>query len=261
MNVIYYFSGSGNSLAVAKHLAEEIKETEVIHIRELKDKGKIDNKYERVGFIFPVYNVHMPLMVKEIISEVRFSSNQYIFGVITHAGSRGMALEELRNIVKLQGGVLSGEFRVRMPGSYIAEYGAFPMSICNYLYKREKNKVKEIALKILNAEETNITNANLLSKLFDNVAQEKLKKTRTMDEGFKVKDCCTSCGICSSICPADNIRLVNSKPTWNNRCEQCMACIQWCPVKAIEYLDKTKNRKQYTHPEIIIKDMKMKRDF
>jgi Pyruvate/2-oxoacid:ferredoxin oxidoreductase delta subunit len=34
-----------------------------------------------------------------------------------------------------------------------------------------------------------------------------------------------------------------------------MACIQFCPKKAINYKDKTQNRKRYTHPTIKYTDL------
>ena len=66
---------------------------------------------------------------------------------------------------------------------------------------------------------------------------------------------CTGCAICQKICPVDNIKIENKQPIWGKQCEQCMACIQWCPTQAIEYSDKTRKRKRYHNPEIKISDM------
>ena len=35
--------------------------------------------------------------------------------------------------------------------------------------------------------------------------------------------------------PLNNIKMVHKKPTWNNNCTHCMACIGNCPVEAIGY--------------------------
>jgi MinD superfamily P-loop ATPase len=34
-----------------------------------------------------------------------------------------------------------------------------------------------------------------------------------------------------------------------------MACLQWCPVEAIQYGKKTIGRKRYHHPSIAVADM------
>ncbi|MEN6358816.1 MAG: hypothetical protein ABFD59_01960 [Smithella sp.] len=44
-------------------------------------------------------------------------------------------------------------------------------------------------------------------------------------------------------------------PAWHHRCEQCFACIQWCPEEAIQYGKGTRNKKRCHHPEISLKDM------
>ncbi|MCB2357259.1 hypothetical protein [Clostridium estertheticum] len=39
------------------------------------------------------------------------------------------------------------------------------------------------------------------------------------------------------------------------KCEQCFACLQWCPQKAIQYGKKTAMRKRYHHPDVEIADI------
>ena len=87
-----------------------------------------------------------------------------------------------------------------------------------------------------------------------------------MDGRFRVDETCTSCGICEKVCPAANIRLepasgVNpeaasaKQPVWLHRCEQCYACLQWCPEAAIQWGDKTAGRDRYHHPEVKVTDL------
>jgi epoxyqueuosine reductase QueG len=51
------------------------------------------------------------------------------------------------------------------------------------------------------------------------------------------------------------VKIENKRVVWGGDCEQCMACIQWCPQQAINYADKTKTRKRYHHPKIKFADM------
>ncbi len=254
-NVIFYFSGTGNNFAVASHIANILGETEVISILNLEGVFEKGAAYERIGFVFPVYYYHMPNIVKKIIDKVNYKPNQYIFGVIGHAGIKGMAMDELRQEINRCGGMLNAEFSVRMPGNYIVEYGAFPKLICNLLYKREQRKILEISSKIEKKETTSAIRPNIIAKLFNNKAIKKVNNFRNKDKEFNVNNTCTHCQICKNVCPVNNIEISDGKPIWKNECEQCMACIQWCPMQAINYSNKTQNRKRYTHLEVKVKDI------
>lgn len=76
------------------------------------------------------------------------------------------------------------------------------------------------------------------------------RKTR-----FKTTDACIGCGICKRVCPVNNIKIVDSKPVWQDRCSRCLACFHWCPQKAVMVGKKFSRRHQYHHPEISVKDM------
>lgn len=254
-NVIFYFSGTGNNFAVASHIGKALNDTEVIHIRHLEKTLKSGIVYERIGFVFPVYYNHMPNIMKEFLGKVQYKPEQYIFGVSTYGGSSGMAMKDLREVINKYGGRVSAEFGIRMPGNYIVKYGAFPKLICDLIYKREEKSIVKISSKIERKEVTGNIDPSFISKLFDPKVIEKINNFKNEDKLFNVSDKCTNCKICKNICPVNNIEFVEDKPLWKNNCEQCMACIQWCPAKAINYSDKTQNRKRYTHPEVKVKDL------
>jgi len=70
-NVIYYFTGTGNSLAVAKKIAAALGECELVPIASLRDTPAIAPDAERVGIVCPVYFLGLPLMVAEFAGPVR----------------------------------------------------------------------------------------------------------------------------------------------------------------------------------------------
>lgn len=51
-------------------------------------------------------------------------------------------------------------------------------------------------------------------------------------QGYIVTDDCIRCGICASVCPADNITVTDAVH-FSNRCEVCYACLHNCPHHAI----------------------------
>ena len=58
---IYYFSGTENSLHVAKELQKRIPKANIIPIVSLLNKDVIETKGETVGFVFPIYFTAIPI--------------------------------------------------------------------------------------------------------------------------------------------------------------------------------------------------------
>ncbi|MCC8101692.1 MAG: EFR1 family ferrodoxin [Clostridiales bacterium] len=73
--------------------------------------------------------------------------------------------------------------------------------------------------------------------------------------GFYTSDACTKCGVCEKLCKNGNIRLTEDGPVWGHDCQQCMACIMWCPNHAIRHPNVPENRRRYQNPNVTLKDM------
>lgn len=259
-NVIYYFSGTGNSLAVARKIANQLGETTLLKIHANQDE--IDTTpYESVGVVFPVYYYQPPLFVENFVKKLIFKKEQYKFGVVTYGSSRGLSLEYLRNQIELMGYILDGEFSVIMPGNSITQYGALPNAYSNLLYRKSKKNIQNIVDKVGQKRSTDTLGPRIFERIV--LSNKKLgEKTISSRQGFAVLDAgfhfnenCNSCGICVNVCPVQNIHLENGHPVWEHKCEQCTACIQWCPNNSINFHDKTQKRKRYHHSEVTLKDM------
>ncbi len=113
-SIIYYFTGTGNSLAVAKKIAAALGECELVPIASLKDTpGTITPAAERVGIICPVYFSGLPVMVDTFAQRLDLSGSQYIFSVVTLGGSGGSStLHQLDDILRKREGC------GLMPGSW-----------------------------------------------------------------------------------------------------------------------------------------------
>ncbi|MCX5782163.1 MAG: EFR1 family ferrodoxin [Elusimicrobia bacterium] len=257
-NSIYYFSGTGNSLKIAQDLASELGNTELISIAKSVN-SKLNLDFDIIGIVFPVYMWGLPLIVRDFLKNVK-NSKSYFFAVATYGGLPGSTLDQAVEILKSNGVKLSAGFAVRMPGNYTPMYGAFPLSKQNRFFKKAAEKVKIIAeyvkLKKENKAEKSLPFINwLLSKKFYNFASPHIPE---MDKNFWADEKCTGCGICYRICPAANIKLVNGRPVWLHKCQQCMGCLQWCPVEAIQYKKNTVMRKRYHHPQLKAEDFFMR---
>ena len=82
---IYYFTGTGNTLSIAKDLAQELSrelgDTELLPIASLIHQETIVADADAVGIAFPVYFLDMPGLVREFVKKLRFIGKPYIFGL------------------------------------------------------------------------------------------------------------------------------------------------------------------------------------
>jgi len=252
---IFYYTGTGNSLWVARTLVKLLGDAEIVSISDwMKEKRPIYS--EVVGVVFPVHMWGVPPPIIKFISEIKALSPRYIFGVAVDAGQVANTLVQLKNIFKKNGMTLSSGHEIKMPSNYIPWGGAEPREKQEEKFESAKRKLPVIISTINNKEIKPVDKGPLWQRVFFTLLY-KLSYTQIpkLDGKFWVDEKCNHCGICSRVCPAENIIMVEGKPSWNHRCEQCLACIQWCPEKAIQYGEKTPIYERYHHPEIQLKDM------
>jgi hypothetical protein len=91
---IYYFSGTGNSLVIARSLAQKFdgKLTPVI---PLLRKDTIETSAEVIGLIFPIYHFRVPLIIESFSTKISNLKSKYVFAVATYGFMPMNALIEL----------------------------------------------------------------------------------------------------------------------------------------------------------------------
>ena len=91
---IFYFSGTGNSLAIAKKLATAFDAQLENIAKAMRDKEFVYNDHE-IGFVFPLYCHGAPKMVCEFMKKIRTPFIDYLFTVSDGAGNiPGMVADE-----------------------------------------------------------------------------------------------------------------------------------------------------------------------
>ena len=83
---IYYFTGTGNSLKIAKDLSEKLEDCELVPIAKVWEDNNLASSSENVGFIFPLYYAGLPKIVYDFLSKIDLSKSSYFFAVVTNAG-------------------------------------------------------------------------------------------------------------------------------------------------------------------------------
>lgn len=252
---LYYYSGTGNSLWTARKLAGLLDETDLIAISPCRKKQfRCDS--EVIGLVFPVHIWGVPPPVVEFLQKLQADSASYIFAVAVNAGQVAATLIQLQKILNVKGLQLSSGFSIDLPSNYIPWGGAISPEKQQKKISAALQKMENIAKAVRNRENLRPESGFFLQNLvLSMIYRKSLPYVPRMDKSFFADEKCTSCGICEKICPAGNIRMAGDKPVWQHHCEQCFACIQWCPEEAIQYGKGTRSKKRYHHPEISLKDM------
>ncbi|MDO5521519.1 MAG: EFR1 family ferrodoxin [bacterium] len=248
MNTIFYFTGTGNSLQIAKDLAKELGDCTIRKIPEYKGEQV---KADTVGIVFPVYNWGEPLIIKEFTKILNVSKNAYVYTIANYGGLPGKALDQCKEGLEKRKIKVYAGFLIHMPGNYIVWYEAYSKEKQEKLFEAEKQKVKQIAAMVKGRKEKRIEKSHaIVDRVFVNHYYKEVAGFHSQDSNFVLNNQCVGCGLCEKRCPVHNIKMVNGKPNWNHQCEQCFACIQSCPKQAIDYKEVTKGRKRYVNPNV-----------
>ena len=256
--IIYYFTGTGNSLAAARQIAAVLGDCELVRVSSLqKTQEDIVPQAERVGIICPVYFSGLPLVVAGFARHLDLSRSQYTFSVVTYGGSGGSsALGLLDSILRMRNRGLDAGFMVKMPGNYILMYSSPGGRKRENMLAMADTQIVNIAGAIGSCEKRKLP-SSILANLVHSLAYPRFAShVHDDDRKFTVSETCTSCGICAAICPVENIDLVEGKPVWKHHCELCCGCIHLCPVGAIQAGSGTVTRQRYRNPSVSIQDLK-----
>lgn len=258
-SIIYYFTGTGNSLAAAKKIAASIGDCELVPIGSLVDTpGDIIPEGERVGIVCPVYFSGLPSMVALFAGRLRLTSANYIFSIVTFGGAGAVStLRQLNGILKAHSSRgLDAGFMVKMPGNYILMYESPTGEKRDNLIAAANNEIVQIADTVRQCRKQELPRSFVEQFLHTLMYRWFISRIHD-DRKFTVSEKCTSCGTCVAICPAGNIELVDKKPVWKHRCELCCGCIHLCPVQAIQAGPGTEKRQRYRNPDITVDELKV----
>lgn len=254
--LILYFSGTGNSLMVAKTIAKHLGDTDLLHFSKV-NKHSLKRPVDVLGLVFPVYWNGLPLLVLNTLSVLKKLNPQYIFSVATHGGEPAQVLSQLQVELQKNGFELNAGICLEMPSNYILDYDAPSDSSIQSNLANAERVLKQFSEKIKSNQEYRPQADFPLYFGTTSDYQRFIATVHKSDSNFRVDKNCTECGLCEEICPVQNIRLEKGRPTWNHQCEQCLACINWCPEGSIQYKNQTAGRGRYANPRVSVDEMKI----
>lgn len=253
--VIYYYTGTGNSLWTARLFRKQMKNAKVFSMIDPKFEAEL-KKADAVGLVFPVHMWGVPNLALQFIKNLENYTDKYYFAVAVNAGQVSRTLIQLKNTMRSLRLTLSAGFDIVLPSNYIPWGGPGPEAERKKQFREAEDKIKKAVELLLKKQTMQVEKGPLWQRIiFTALYILTYNMIPKMDKDFWIDDKCNSCGICEKICPVKNIILSARKPVWQHHCEQCLACIQWCPQESIQLGKKTPQYERYHHPDIKIKDM------
>lgn len=267
--IIYYFSGTGNSYATARIIAQELQNTELISVK-FNPAEVSAAEADMIGFVCPAYEWDVPDRMAQFIKELDMNPRAYIFMVTTYIFVHGKSFETVDTLLREKGGKLSYGRALRCVASQCTAYEPFPSP--EYMVPHSGKKAHKIAREIAMQTKRDFPKMSPISrKLYPKMMTPFKNVGQYFDKGFYTSDACVGCGLCSKICSCHNITIENNKPVFHHQCEGCMSCVSYCPRKAIQFktpeeylqlnnaiskkLKLPENRTRYHHPEVPASDL------
>lgn len=260
--MIFYFSGTGNSLWVAERIGNAFGEVPVPVADELKRQPEGDLVYrlgdgEHLIFVFPVHSWGPAVLMLRFVSRLVLQNynGQPVYAVCTCGDNCGMTDRILQKALGRRGLHMNVCWSVQMPNDYILMKG---FGVDNDEVRESKLAAAPAAVdSIIGAIKTGsdyrhyvsgnslFLKSRIVNPLFRTFLAGPDSRTK-----FKVSDACIGCGKCAANCPTGTITMKDSRPVWGRGCVQCTACINRCPVRAIEYGNVSQNQGRYCHPSL-----------
>lgn len=244
--MIFYFTGTGNSLSAAKSILNDGER--LISIAAAVKSGQFRfeaGKGEPVGFVFPVYWYTLPVTVADFVRKLELKCDGYVYAVITCGGGIGQAGGLLKSELYKRGIELNAVFPLVTADNAVFYYNIAPAAKAKQLLREADGRLKLIIGKIRQNTATEI-GGKALAEIF-----ARLYRLSCGTSKFYVSDACVSCGKCAENCPADAIEIRGGRPVWVKPvCVKCASCINRCPVQAIQYGKATEKRNRYVNPNL-----------
>jgi len=256
-SIIYYFTGTGNTLSIARTLAAELGDTTLIPLRRAVNPRGIPVDADVLGIAFPVYFLDMPAVVRDFVRTLRFTGSPYVFGIATCGGNPGAALFNLARLLDEKQVSLSAGFAFAMPGNYLGPIDLMePQDVVDTKIAAAKERIVAVAGTIRDRQVSLPEGSDDLKfRIGGAITRTLMTSVYRTPRRLHATRSCNRCGTCQKICPSRNISVSENGVHFGKDCIQCYACIHWCPQEAIEIGGRTLGKRRYHHPDVSIRDM------
>ncbi|MFH1223226.1 MAG: EFR1 family ferrodoxin [Pseudomonadota bacterium] len=227
----YYFSGTGNTLLVAREM-KKLFDKHGIQTRLLaieKEAPRNIDKDASIILAFPVAVFTTYPLVMKFIKGMPQSEGAKVFMVDTMGGASLGIRSYIGGLLRSKGYRTMAARQIVMPDNFwpSPEKDLKNPAIIN----KAMNVAQKYAKDIIDGK-TNWGVFPVLPSLIY-ITSQLLFKTKGFRTAVKfTQSKCVKCGLCAKLCPIKNI-VLREYPVFDSRCELCMRCIAYCPKGAI----------------------------
>ncbi len=233
--IFYVFSGTGNTLKVAKECAEKCEEagaeTTVCRLIKGKTYPSISD-FDTAVVSYPVYGFNAPKPVLEFMKTLPDLKGKKVYFLMTSGEPlklNNAAAARPWATVRKKGGEPSGSFRFVMPYNIIFRHSD---KMAALMWQTALERLPAVASIIANGEKSGL-GAGLGKRFVSRIVSIEHPAFPLIGRGFKVTKDCVGCGKCATLCPQVNIKMAGGRPKFGKECAGCMACSFSCPVDAV----------------------------
>lgn len=244
---IFYFTGSGNSLYIAKRFGGDLYSIPQV----LKGEEYVFED-EKIGIVFPTYGLSVPDIVKEFIEKITLIS-QYIFVIMTCSNNNGNATKWVTSFAKKHDINISYSNSIKMIGNHIPVVNIEKQKSLN---KNIEENINQLIMDVSNNRKY-INNGMIIGSLLRNVLKI-VNQIHPIDSplNFSVNADCIKCNACIKVCPRANISYNESKEIiFGNHCESCLSCVNNCPKKAIQVKGDKNPQARFRNDHVSLKEI------
>ena len=245
MKILYYTS-TGNNLYISKQLGGEL-----LSIPQLMKDKIFEINDDSVGIVFPVFFATSPKTLREFVEKVNIHAD-YIFLICSY-GSDGdyNALKIMKKTFSKRGIDVNYTNSVLMVDNFLPVFDmAHEMEIKNDSDIDEQIEIIKndiLSKKEFNYSKKHFTNIPFIEKI--------LESTMTSKYHIVVDEGCSSCGICTKVCPRGNIELVDSKPNFGDTCDFCLGCVHHCKTHTLSLNDEANPDVRYINHNVKLSEI------
>lgn len=247
---VFYFTATGNGLAIAKAIGGE-----AISIPQALKAGTTRYKDDVIGIITPTYAGNPARIVVEFLKRVDLDAD-YRFAVASYGGVMGNPIKPLASAAAAKGWSFDYTASVKMVDNFLPLF-----DVAAEREKKDQAAIGEalasiaadVAARKRSAAHVGVGNA--LYGAVGGLAYNKVAGPKVARESFSVSDACISCGVCARFCPAGNITVEEGQhPAFGDACLGCYGCAHICPHNAI-HAKGEKSAARWRNPDVTAKEL------
>lgn len=234
-----YLSGTGNTKHCVERLVQLLDDTaQCVPLEDTKIESLLD-KEDTIVLGYPTQFSNAPFMVRDLINKnSSLWKGKKLFIITTMGMFSGDGTGCTARLLKKHGAEILGGMQLKMPDSVCDSKLLKKSAEKNRLIVENADKRIEEAAKQMRQGRYPREGLSVIAHITGLLGQRLwfYSKTTGYTDKLKISDACTGCGLCSKVCPMQNIHLEGNRAIPGDRCTMCYRCISLCPQKAITLL-------------------------